>query len=354
MNVGIDIGRKEVKIIRLEKSGEHFKLVDYGSQEVMEGAKVFDPEQIKSSHTIAALSSLLSDMGINPKRVKNLVSSMSGRQVNLKEIKMVEMPSEEIESSLQFEARKHIPLDGTDAIMDYQILGEDPKELDKVNILLVASTKKSLEQHLEIMKNAGLKPGLVDSDPLAVTNSYIAKNPFPDNGALVLLNIGALSTTIVVWGRGEQYFSREINIAGHHFTKAIADKTDVDYQKAERLKIENGISQLHSGVETATDSGESSFSIAVADRSIFDDFVEELRRSLRYYAKQTNQSFFQKILLTGGSANLPGLAQFISEKLNVPVELYNPTLQLQSEEISTMSNPWKYSVAIGLALRGNN
>jgi len=353
MNVGIDLGRKEIKIVRLDKSGDQFKLVDYGAKEVMEGAKVFDPEQIKQTHTVAALSSLMDEMDINPKRVKNLVSSMSGRHVNMKEIKMVEMPSDEIESSLQFEARKHIPLDGTDAIMDYQILGEDPKELDKVNVLLVASTKKTLEQHLDTLKNTKLKPGLVDSDPLAITNAYVAKNPLPENGVLVLLNIGALSTTIVVWGRGQQYFSREINIAGHHFTKAVMDKANVDYQEAERLKIEKGVNQFQT--KSSGETGESSsFSIEVADRSIFDEFVEELRRSLRYYAKQTNQSFFQKILLTGGSASLPGLTEFISEKLNVPVEMYNPTLQLGSETISSIENPWKYSVAIGLALRGNN
>ncbi len=351
MNVGIDLGRKEIKIVRLDQSGDKFKLVDYGSKEVMEGAKIFDPEQIKATHTISALINLLDEMGINPKRVKNLTSSMSGRHVNMKEITMVEMPSEEIESSLQFEARKHIPLDGTDAIMDYQILGEDPKELDKINVLLVASTKRNLEQHLEILKNANLKPGLVDSDPLALTNSYIDKNAMPENGVMVLLNIGALSTTIVVWGRGQQYFSREINIAGHHFTKAVMDKANVDYQEAEQIKAEEGVGHFHAQKAGAD---ESSFSIEVADRSIYDEFVEELRRSLRYYAKQTNQSFFQKILLTGGSASLPGLTEFIAEKLNVPVELYNPTLQLQSEEINSISNPWKYSVAIGLALRGNN
>lgn len=352
MNVGIDIGRKEVKIVRLEKSGKKFQLVDYGSREIMEGAKRYDPEQVKNAHIVAALSSLMDELNINPKRLKNLATSMSGRQMNIKQIQTVEMPNEELESSLQFEARKHIPLDGTDAVMDYQILGEDPKELDKINVLLTASTKKSLENHMEILKGANIKPGVVDADPLAVTNAYVAEQEMPDEGAVVLANIGAISTTLVVWGRKQQFFTREMNIGGHEFTKAFAEHGDLEYIDAEKVKIEQGVPYLH-GNEGSED-GERSYAIEVEARTIFDNFVEELRRSLRYYVKQTNQSFFHKILITGGSAPLPGLAELISEKLSVPVEIFNPMLQLQSDAIASVNNPSKYSVTIGLAIRGNN
>ncbi|MBS1272062.1 MAG: Cell division protein FtsA [Candidatus Marinimicrobia bacterium] len=351
MNVGIDIGRKEVKIVRLEKAGKKFKLVDHGAREIMEGVKKYDPEQVKNAHIVAAISSLLDDMGVKPKRIKNLASSMSGRHINIKQIQTVEMPADELESSLQFEARKHIPLDGTDAVMDFQILGEDPKELDKINVLLIASTKKSLENHLDILEGTNIKPGVVDADPLALTNAFIAAQDMPDDGAIVLANVGALSTTLVVWGRQQQFFTREMNIGGHHFTTAIMDQVELSYNEAEKQKIDQGVSVLQS---VDGDSGEEAYAIEVETRTIFDNFVEELRRSLRYYVKQTNQSFFHKVSLTGGSAPLPGLAEFVSDKLSVPVEIYNPMLQLQSDEVAAVQNPSKYSVAIGLAIRGNN
>ena len=49
----------------------------------------------------------------------------------------MEMPSEELESAMTFEARKHIPMDGTDAVIDYQILGSNKQE-DKIDVGLVA------------------------------------------------------------------------------------------------------------------------------------------------------------------------------------------------------------------------
>ena len=57
------------------------------------------------------------------------------------------MNDEELVNSLEFEAKKHIPLDGTEAVMDYHILGQNTKELDKINVLLFATTKNLINQH---------------------------------------------------------------------------------------------------------------------------------------------------------------------------------------------------------------
>ena len=54
----------------------------------------------------------------------------------------MDMPEEELLSSMTFEARKHIPMDGSDAVIDYQIFGSNPKEVDKIDVALVACTKK--------------------------------------------------------------------------------------------------------------------------------------------------------------------------------------------------------------------
>ena len=116
--------------------------------------------------------------------------------------------------------------------------------------------------------------------------------------------------------------------------------------KAEKTKLERGTKSL----DASNASDENSFSIQVAEKTIFTNFVEELRKSLRYYMKTNPQAYFNKIYLTGGGANLIGLKDFISTNLNSEVELLDPFEKLTLKD--SLENPYQYSVAVGCALRG--
>ena len=145
--------------------------------------------------------------------------------------------------------------------------------------------------------------------------------------------------------KDQDFFTRELNIAGHKFNKSIMDKKNITYNEAEEIKIDKGTKSLESG-----SIDENSFSIQVAEKTIFTNFVEEIRKSLRYYMKTNPQAYFNKIYLTGGSANLIGLKDFISTNLNSDVELLDPFEKLSLKD--SMDNPYQYSIAVGSALRG--
>ena len=89
----------------------------------------------------------------------------------------------------------------------------------------------------------------------------------------------------------------------------------------------------------------------MTERSVFDNLIEDIRRSLRFYAKQTGQSFFLKILLTGGSANTEGLSELISSKLNIDCDVLNPFDGLDGADNLTVDNPSQYVLAMGLCIR---
>ena len=96
------------------------------------------------------------------------------------------MPSDELESAMTFEARKHIPMDGTDAVIDYQIIGSNKKEVDKIDVGLVACTKGVLNNHIDLLKDCGLKPGIVDVNPIAMSNAFSFIKDVPEDGLVVL------------------------------------------------------------------------------------------------------------------------------------------------------------------------
>jgi type IV pilus assembly protein PilM len=286
-------------------------------------------------------------LSINSKKMKNIVSSISGTIVDIREISTLDMRDEELAVSLELEAKKHIPLDGTDAIIDYHHLGANNKEIDKINIILTSTTKNIINEHATLIKNAGYKPNIFDSDPIAISNLYKYNYNLSEEGADVILNIGNSSSNIVVWGKNSPFFTRTIDIGGNFFNKEIMKTYKVDYKTAEEMKIKKGIDVFDDGTikEEKEDLG-----ISIEKKTSFNDLTDDIKRTLRFYMKNNPQSFFNNFYLTGGSSSLPGLDNFIASTLNVKVEKINPIQNIKNS--TEVENINQYGTAIGLALRG--
>ena len=346
MFLGLDIGRQYVKMVAMNKTKDGYKLIDAGQRLVPDPNQAFDPDKIDTHHWVMAIKELLRQQGLNPKKVKVLATSISGASASVKQITTMEMPAEELASAMTFEARKHIPMDGTDAVIDYQILGSNAKEVDKIDVGLVACTKGVLSAHIDLLKECGFKPGVIDVDPIAVTNTFTFLKDIPEDGLAVLLDIGALSSSLVVWGSGQQYFTRDIPIGGHHFVKEVVERREINYTEAQDLLYRDGVSSILKSESGNEDSG-----LSVADRSVLDNIVEDIRRSLRFYAKQTGQSFFLKIFLTGGAAKTPGLTDLISSKLSIDCDTLDPFDGIEGADSISVDNASQYVLAMGLSLR---
>jgi type IV pilus assembly protein PilM len=294
-----------------------------------------------------AVKELFRQQGLNPKKIKGLVSGINGSSASIKQITTMEMPSAELESAMTFEARKHIPMDGTDAVIDYQILGSNKKEVDKIDVGLVACTKGVLTNHMGLLKDCGLKPGVVDVNPIALCNAFTFIKNMPEDGLVVMLDIGSVSSSLVVYGKGQQFFTRDLPIGGHNFVKELSEKKEIGYIEAQDLLFKEGILALKSNA-----TAEQTASVGIAERTVYDNLVEDLRRSLRFYAKQTGQSFFLKIFLTGGSAITPGLTEFFKNKLNIETAVFDPFENIRGVENLSVSNKSQYATALGLSIRG--
>jgi type IV pilus assembly protein PilM len=347
MYLGLDIGRQYVKMVSIEKTKEGFKVLNAGSRLVPEPNSAYDPEKIDRHHMVMAVKELFKQQGLNPKKVKGLVTGINGSSASIKQITTMEMASEELDSAMTFEARKHIPMDGTDAVIDYQILGSNQREVDKIDVGLVACTKGVLNGHIELIKECGLKPGVVDVNPIAISNAFTFIKNMPDDGLVVILDIGAVSSTLVVYGKGQQYFTRDLLIGGHHFVKELSDKKEISYTEAQDMLYKDG---LTSAISNA--SADPAASVGIAERTVYDNLVDDLRRSLRFYAKQTGQSFFLKIFLSGGAADTPGLSEFVSSKLNIECDIFNPFFEVDGADNLSVTNPSQYATALGLGIRG--
>ena len=355
MSLGIDIGKYSVKIVELEQSGDQTKIKKIGEKNLFDDLTKYNHDKITASQISACIQDLCNEMNIKPKKIKTLTSSLSGKSIDVRQVTTLEMPDNELLVSLELEAKKHVPLDGTDAVIDYHLLGNNEEKLDQINLILTTTTKNKISEHAEILKNCGFKPGIFDADPVAMSNIYQYNHEMPEQGSDVLINIGNSSTTLIVWGEKSDFFTREIEISGDHITKEIVRKFGCNYLEAEQKKIKEGINVLNDAPinnETNEDSENepTNSGIMIEERTIFNDLVEEIRKTLRFYMKNNNNSFFNTFYILGGSSNMPGLNEFIINNLNVKVEFLDPMKNISND--IKIENPLKYSIALGLALRG--
>lgn len=317
-SIGLDIGTYSVKMVEIEIEDGRRKLKNYAIADIYGEGEEYDIEGASYNRLSTALRNGFKQLKAAPKRVKFLNSSLGGNSIAVKQIRSIPLGPEELESSLAFEARKHLPLDDTEAILDFQII-DGGAEATFMDILLVATTKKAFDHQIKLLQDLGAKPRIIDAACTALVNSYLLTKGKPSTeAALVFLEIGAKASNLTIFTDKNILFSREIPIGGFKMTEDIKALRKIEYSEAEAVKKERGMGALL-GEAAGDGSG-----IRVARRMAVDGLIDEIRRSLRYYTKETGVREYDRILLCGGSASMLNLNSQIAQALNITVEVYNP------------------------------
>jgi type IV pilus assembly protein PilM len=343
-SLGLDIGNHSIKLVHLKKLHQGYKLLNYEVRSTIPEGHESSLSDLSLDRFAPILSGMLKSMKINPKKVKHLVSSIGGDDTSIKQIRTIFLPDDELESALFFEAKKHLPIGGAEMLLDFQVVNVEEKT-NNMNVLLAATTKTMLKEHTKVLANAGMEAGIVDMESLAVANSYFLNNALED-GVYILLNIGAYKTNMVICGPNVKIFARDISYGGFHISKDIAKKNKVSFEEAEKIKFEYGIKEVAKKAETS-----SLLTLDISDKTPAEQIAMEVKRSLRFYVKEAGTSDFRKIILMGGSAKTIGLAEYISEQLNIPTEVFNPFESVETKGSFSDLNDPQYAVAMGLAMR---
>ncbi|MEE9552732.1 MAG: type IV pilus assembly protein PilM [candidate division Zixibacteria bacterium] len=342
---GLDIGNYSVKLVEIDSEDGRHRLKNFSIVELYDENEEFEIEGAGYSRQVEAIKKSFKQLKVNPKRIRGLNCGVGGTNVAVKQIRSISLAAEELESSLSFEARKHLPLDDTDAIMDYQIL-DGGAEAAQMDILLVATTKKAFEYQVKLLKDLGVSPRIIDAESVALVNSYFLTRGKPESeSALAFLDIGAKFSSLSIFSDHGIFFSREIAIGGHKLTEDVKSLHEVEYGEAEHLKREKGMGALLGRSDTEGSS------IRVARRMALDGLIDEIRRSLRYYTKETGIRDFEKVLMSGGTASMPNLNSHLAKSLSMDVEIYNPFEMFTVPPAFNENIGSQLAIACGLALR---
>jgi len=370
--VGIDIGSSMVKVIQLRRAGKGIELEKFAMEPIYAGRdKKSGGVDIKELKT-ASIRRALEKAGIS---AKYAISSVSGESIIVRYIQLPEMPENELKNALRWEAEEYIPFRIDDVNIDSVILGKaEGEDAGKVDVLLVSAKKDLINGHLDIIKNVGLVPLIVDVDSFAFLNCFEINHTPEPSEVIALINIGAEITNINVYMNGNSRFSRDISIAGDSITNAIAGKLNMDFTKAENLKISEGapyveeetggeedtglVASIRGTVEkiTGEDLGDASQEMIAQKviRNNLQNLLGEISRSIQFFENQATGRTVQKVVLGGGASKMNNIVPFFSKELGLPVEVIDPLRRISvkdSLESEVNSVKEMLGVGIGLALR---
>ncbi len=336
--IALDIGSTFIKLVQLKGSGKNFSLVKFGMvplppEVIVEGA-VMDANRVSE-----AIKELLAAQKV---KTKEVVLSVSGSSVIIKRVSIADMTDEELAESIKWEAEQYIPFSIDDVNVDFQKLGAGAAE-GQADVLLVAVKKDKINDYVNLVKDAGLEPVVVDVDAFALANMY-ELNYETEGGITALLNIGASEMNINVLRDGMSIFTRDITVGGNRYTEALQRDAGVSYEDAEKIKR---------GEEAA---GADKDQVAGILAAVTEDIVGEIQRSFDFFRSTTGSDRVSHVLVAGGCAKIPQFTRILSERLEIPVDVLNPFKNIKVDpkhfDAGTISESSPLAaVAVGLAMR---
>ncbi len=340
--LGVDIAYGGMKLVELQNEKGRARLVTYAYANVpaesLEKSLLSDP---------AAAADLLKKMMAKARTTtKRAISALPVSSVFSSILSVPTTNEKELKDAIANQAKKLIPLPLEEVSLDTKVIDKTEKSdttKASTRALVTAAPKTLVQKYVEIFKSAQLELISLETEAFAEIRSLVGK----DRTTILIVDIGALRTNIIIVESGVPFVTRSIATGGNGITQTIAKTLGIPLEQAETMKRDI------KSMQAFAPAGDLSPILTVLVKPILD----EIKYSFNVY--QSSESGHQgkrieKIILTGGSSLLPRLPEFLTQQMGVNTYLgnpwarvvYPPDLRPVLEEIGP-----RFSVPIGCAMR---
>lgn len=273
-------------------------------------------------------------------RGHNVVTSVSGRNVIVRYVPMAQMNDAELRSAIRIEADKYIPFGVDEVQLDCARIAEMPTS-NEMKVLLVAVKRSLIDEQVNVMREVGLVPSVIDVDAFALGNAFAMSGPRSgDDGVTALVDIGSAKTNITIIQGSIAHFAREVYVAGDDFNEQIVGRLGIDPLGVDEFKRNPG-EQL--------DALRESMQIAL------DDLTNEIALSFDFFENES-EKMVSEIYLSGGGVIFPGIEEIFAQQLGKPTFLWNPAQGIDSRVggqagAKLQADPSQFAICVGLAAR---
>lgn len=271
-------------------------------------------------------------------------AALPENQVYTRILEMPPLSDKELSSAIYWEVEQYIPVPLTSLTVDWKVLKRPAnQEEGKMEVLLVGAPIALIDKYQKIFSMAGLSISSLETEVLSVVRALVPRvkqgnSSFPNS---LIVHLGAVSTSLAIVRSGTIVFTYSISTGGSSINRAIAADFGFSASQAEEYKKAYGVSQ---------DSLDGK--IGKAATPILMSIITEIKKALAFYSEKYKNDFpIAQILLSGGTAKLPGIDLFFAKNLGIESAIANPWLVLSNQQVpkDILENAPDYTIAVGLA-----
>jgi type IV pilus assembly protein PilM len=347
--IGLKIGASQLAAARVANNGSA-ELLQVAREPlapgIIVGGELRDPDALSE-----ALKDFFAKHGL-PKKGVRLGIANNRIGVRTFEIAGIE-DQKQLANAIRFRAQETLPIPIDEAVLDYQVLGEgvDEDGQPTKRVLLVVAYRELIDRYVDACKKAGIILVGIDLEAFALLRALQA----PQEGvgtdataALVVVAIGHERSTFAVSDGRVCEFTRVLEWGGSALNVAIARSVDAAPSEVEATK--RALSLMDEMVPDGITADQAK-AAREAMRKAIQTFARELVSSLQYYQNQPGSLGIGEIVLTGGTAHLPGLAGELERLIGVHVRVGDPLARMKvSKKVGQPEQIGSLAVAIGLGI----
>ncbi len=333
----LDIGTTAVRAVQLKPSGSGWSLERYGTMPV--NLKVSSSDAPEDQKKLAeVITALIGQTGI---RCKDVVLGIPSNKMFATVVDIPDMPSAELTNTIKYQAEQYVPMSLDEAKIDWAVLGKSINDQTKNEVLLASVANSFTEARLDLVESIGLNVIAIEPDSLALTRSLITPGT---QGAQVLIDVGDVSTDIVVTYDEAPRLIRSIPIGMQSLVKAAMQNLNIQENQASQFILKFGVypDRLEGQIVRALEANLEQFSV-------------EITKSIKFFQTKYPSAPLNTLVLSGYGITIPAFADYIGSKTGVPAQAGNPWNKVSmstSDRDKLQQVAAQFAVAIGLAQRG--
>ena len=345
--LAIDIGATSIKLCEFDFTGgaSSVSLSRFAYREYEEELS----ESTRMGVVAGLLRQMLAEGGFTATKALVCMSGQSSL-IRFNRLLVMNYDRKKIRQVAEFEATQNIPFQLSEVLWDYQLISNSSE--DSIDLMSVVIKNDIVDQFTTAISQVGCVPMLIDVAAAACYNTARACGVGEDGESAIILNIGGRVTNLI-FVEGERFYARTIPIAGYTITQQIAKEFGIGLPEAEELKRHHGFVAL--GGAYAEPESETAANVSKIVRNVMSRLLSEVTRTINAYCSQQKGTRPNKMYITGGSSILTYCDTFFQEKLNIPVEYFNPfkcvNLLPTVDKQRLVEVGHMFSEAIGLGLR---
>lgn len=327
--IGIDIGSKFIKVCKIVDTGKKEKEFSaYSAMQSISGLEEVSKVQI--------LSAMLKKLGIEK---ESSFLAVGGKDLVNRDVVLPSnhVGSRDIKSVIINEASNSISEDLSSMFISYGIIKNLEKE---TNIIFSAVPKSKVISKLSVLNHIkDIEVRGVTMEAFALANAFEYFGPsYRNTESIVLINIGYVTSNIIVLNNKELVFVKDIDFGGQDITKNIASSYMIPEKLAEEIKRKDDLKR------------QINFNMKNILKRAASSLIETIFRTIEYCITRQYIISVDRIVITGGGALTDGIDTFIEETLGIPVDKWNPLADNKFVGYTNKDYGYFMPVSLGLAL----